>query len=74
MIPEITLETFCERYSLSVFILQKLDVLKITGPHGLHFVEDDALVEKGNLDIGELADVRDAQERWRLGEVPGGSV
>jgi hypothetical protein len=62
-----TLAVFCNTFDLSDFILQKLDVLKITGPHGLRFVSDRQLSEMGQLDIGELADVRDAQERWAMG-------
>jgi hypothetical protein len=67
-VPKMTLIAFCERFDISDFVLQKLDVLKITGPHGLRFVTDEQLVHAGQLDIGELADVRDAQERWTLGQ------
>lgn len=67
LVPKMTLTDFCETFSLSVFILQKLDVMKITGPHGLRFVSNQQLVEVGGMDIGELADVRDAQERWGYG-------
>jgi hypothetical protein len=61
------LHTFCDHFNLSLAILQKLDVMKITGPHGLRFVSNTDLREIGKLHIGELADVRDAQERWTLG-------
>jgi hypothetical protein len=63
-----SLVDFCEHFSLSVYVLQKLDALQITGPHGLHFVSDQQLVEKAELEIGELADVQDAQEQWMLGQ------
>jgi hypothetical protein len=67
LVPKMNLATFCERFNLSDFILQKLDTMQITGPHGLRFVSNQQLVEAGNMGIGELADVRDAQERWSLG-------
>ncbi|KAG6371132.1 hypothetical protein JVT61DRAFT_9895 [Boletus reticuloceps] len=67
LIPKITLQTFCDRFKLSISILTKLNAMKITGPHCLRFVTDGQLVEKGQLDIGELADVRDAQEHWMQG-------
>jgi len=63
-----TLADFCEKFDLSVFILQKLDVLHVTGPHALRFISNQQLVEVGGMDIGELADVRDAQERWGYGQ------
>jgi len=68
LVPKMKLEDFCDRFDLSVIILQKLDTLKVTGPHALRFVSDAQLVENGGMDIGELADVRDAQERWTLGK------
>ena len=67
-IPKMSLTHFCDHFSLSVYVLWKLDALRITGPHGLHFVSDQQLVEKGELEIGELADVQDAQEWWMLGQ------
>jgi hypothetical protein len=67
LVPKMTLDAFCDRYDLSIFILEKLDVMKVTGPHGLRFISNEQLVEVGKLDIGEVADVRDAHERWMLG-------
>ena len=67
-IPKMSLTHFCDHFGLSVYVLQKLDALRITGPHGLRFVSDQQLVEKGELEIGELADVQDAQEWWMLGQ------
>ncbi|KIJ15614.1 hypothetical protein PAXINDRAFT_114833 [Paxillus involutus ATCC 200175] len=67
LVPKMDLHTFCDHFNLSLAILQKLDVMKITGPHGLRFVSNTDLREIGKLHIGELADVRDAQERWTLG-------
>jgi hypothetical protein len=68
LVPKMTLDAFCEQFDLSIFVLQKLDTLKITGPHGLRFISDRQLIEQGQMEVGELADVRDAQERWTLGQ------
>jgi hypothetical protein len=68
LVLKMRLSNFCDRFDLSIFILEKLDALKVTGPHALRFVSDTQLVEKGGLDIGELVDVRDAQEHWTLGK------
>ena len=66
--PKMSLMHFCDHFSLSVYVLRILDALRITGPHGLRFVSDQQLVEKGELEIEELADVQDAQEWWMLGQ------
>ncbi|KIJ15656.1 hypothetical protein PAXINDRAFT_133790 [Paxillus involutus ATCC 200175] len=68
LVPKMDLYTFCGHFNLSFTILQKLRSMKITGPHGLRFVSNTDLRESGKLDIGELADVRDAEERWSLGQ------
>jgi hypothetical protein len=62
--PKITLEFFCQTYELSEDIQAKLAVLKVMGPHALHLIKDNQLSGEGKLVIGELADVRDAEERW----------
>jgi hypothetical protein len=43
-VPKMTLVAFYNTFSLSDFILQKLDTLKITRPYGLHFVNDHQLL------------------------------
>jgi hypothetical protein len=63
-----TLVDFCEKFNLSIFILQKLNVLHVTGPHALWFITNQQLVEVGGMDIGQLADVCDAQEHWGYGQ------
>jgi hypothetical protein len=68
LVPKMTLVDFCEKFNLSVFILQKLNVLHVTGPHALRFISNQQLVEVGGMDIGQLADVRDAQEHWGYGQ------
>jgi hypothetical protein len=68
LVPKMTLDAFCEQFDFSIFVLQKLNTLKITGPHGLRFISDRQLIEQGQMEVGELADVRDAQEHWTLGQ------
>ncbi|KAF9245425.1 hypothetical protein BU15DRAFT_59018 [Melanogaster broomeanus] len=69
LVPKMTLEAFCDRYDLSIFILQKLDVMKVTGPHGLRFISNEQLFDIGHLNVGEVADMHNAHERWMLGPV-----
>ncbi|KAK7453383.1 hypothetical protein VKT23_011647 [Stygiomarasmius scandens] len=60
-----TLLQWQETYGLDENIIQILQQNRITGPHGLEYVTDEDLKEMG-LVIGEKADVRDAQKRWKL--------
>ena len=64
--PKLSLADFCARFQLSDAIHDKLANIKVTGPHVLRLVNDDALRAEGNLDIGELADLRDVEERWMV--------
>jgi hypothetical protein len=68
LVPKMTLVDFCEKFDLFVFILQKLNVLHVTGPHALWFISNQQLVEVRGMDIGQLVDVRDAQEHWGYGQ------
>jgi hypothetical protein len=63
--PKILLADFCARYDLSPTIEQKLVLIKIAGPHALRYINNTSLREEAGLELGELADVRDAQERWQ---------
>lgn len=38
---------FCEKFDLTIFILQKLNILKVTEPHVLWFILNQQLVEVG---------------------------
>ncbi|KIM74431.1 hypothetical protein PILCRDRAFT_92599 [Piloderma croceum F 1598] len=67
LVPKMTLAAFCDYYELHLIIEGKLNELNITGPHALHFVSNQQLADEVRLSVGELADVRDAQERWLLG-------
>jgi hypothetical protein len=62
--PKMTLEDFCHSYQLSVGIQIKLDKLGITGPHALRFLSKDDLRHEGELRVGEIAEIRDAEARW----------
>lgn len=62
--PPMTLEDFCCLYKLASDLKSKLDAIHIAGPHVLRLVSDTDLRGSGGLDVGELASVRDAQQRW----------
>ena len=72
LVPKMTLATFCDCYELHLIIEGKLNELNITGPHALRFVSNQQLADEVGLSVGELADVRDVQERWLLGGWQGG--
>jgi hypothetical protein len=59
-----TLNAFCVHSDLSDAIKVKLTSINVTGPHVLHLIDDAALWKEAGLDIGELATLRDAEERW----------
>lgn len=58
------LDDFCSLYKLAGDIKAKLDMIHIAGPHVLHLVSDSDLRNSGGLDVGEVATVRNAQQRW----------
>ena len=58
-----TLDNFCERFEICINILQKLDIMNITGPHALRYITKQDFLD-GGLNLGEIADVRDAYEWW----------
>ncbi len=58
------LKDFCGLYKLSGDLKSKLDAIHIVGPHVLRLVSDSDLRESGKLDVGEVASLRDAQQRW----------
>ncbi|KAI3602366.1 hypothetical protein WG66_011261 [Moniliophthora roreri] len=61
--PKVPLSEFCKKYELSDALQEKLKGLNIDGPHVLRLIKDEALEKKG-LSIGEVAGLRDAEERW----------
>lgn len=62
--PPMSLVDFCQRYDLADSIKSKLDIIHIAGPHVLRLVTDSDLRVSGGLDVGEVASLRDAQQRW----------
>ncbi|KAJ2936905.1 hypothetical protein H1R20_g190, partial [Candolleomyces eurysporus] len=62
--PRMKLDDFCRLYGLDDGLKHKLGAIDITGPHVLRLVTDDDLRKSGTLTIGELATLRDAEERW----------
>lgn len=62
--PRLSLADFCANFMLSDEIKEKLAAKKITGPHSLRFISDNDFIEKIGLEIGELGDVRDAEQQW----------
>ncbi|KAG1846151.1 hypothetical protein C8R48DRAFT_677938 [Suillus tomentosus] len=63
--PKLSLLDFCNRFKLSRWLCEKLDNIDVTGPHCLRFLQNADLLGAG-LSLGELADIRDAEERWML--------
>ncbi|THU93999.1 hypothetical protein K435DRAFT_860991 [Dendrothele bispora CBS 962.96] len=64
--PKQTLSQWKEAHGLDQAIITILESAKITGPHALEYVTDQELKDLG-LVIGQRADVRDAEKRWKLG-------
>ena len=62
--PKMSIATFCLQFDLSPEIQAKLLGIAIAGPHLLHLVDDCALRGEAGLSLGELAGIRDAEERW----------
>jgi hypothetical protein len=59
-----SISNFCCKFELSADVKEKLSGINITGPHLLRLIDDAALRTEARLDLGELAGVRDAEERW----------
>lgn len=65
--PQMSLRLFCTRYNLPARIYDKLVAYDVTGPHTLRHLKN-AHLEGAGLNPAEVADVRDAQDRWIVGE------
>lgn len=63
--PEMTLTDFARVYHLSYSIESKLEDLKVSGPHALLFITKDQLLHEGKLELGEVADVIRAKNKWQ---------
>lgn len=58
------LENFCVQYMLSDNIKAKLESIHVAGPHVLSLISNADFRGEGQLSIGELASLRDAEMRW----------
>ncbi|KAJ7146671.1 hypothetical protein C8R44DRAFT_724417 [Mycena epipterygia] len=65
--PQMSLALFCARFNLTDSIHTKLRDFSVTGPHTLRHLKNEHLLEAG-LNHAEVANVRDAQDRWVAGE------
>jgi len=63
--PKMDLRTFCEQFDIPEILEAKLQRLAIQGPHVLSWIKDDDLRGEGQLLLGELGTLRDAEQRWR---------
>ncbi|KAF8835409.1 hypothetical protein BDN67DRAFT_913095, partial [Paxillus ammoniavirescens] len=60
--PKLDVDSFAHQYDLSWALCDKLETIHLSGPHFLRFITDELQTE-GNLSLGELAALRDAEER-----------
>jgi len=63
--PKLELVEFCEYYGISAALKLKLEAICVDGPHALCWISNEALRTEGKLAIGELATLRDAEQRWK---------
>jgi hypothetical protein len=61
------LETYRDRFNLAHSIYLKLADYSVTGPQTLRHLKNEHLQEAG-LNPADIADVRDAQDRWMAGK------
>ncbi|KAJ6478413.1 hypothetical protein C8R45DRAFT_1101820 [Mycena sanguinolenta] len=65
--PQMSLELFCLRFSLTADIHDKLAAYSVTSPQILRYLKNSHL-EEAFRNPAQVADIRDAQDRWILGE------
>ena len=63
--PKMDLQTFCQQFEIPEILETKLLMLAIQGPHVLSWIKDEELRGEGQLALGELGTLRDAEQRWR---------
>ena len=63
--PKMDLQTFCQQFEIPEILETKLQMLAIQGPHVLSWIKDEELRGEGQLALGELGTLRDAEQRWR---------
>lgn len=62
--PGMILPLFCTQYHLAASTVEKLQGMELAGPHILRLLKDEHLVSDGHLTRAQVAEVRDAEERW----------
>ncbi|KAI0039326.1 hypothetical protein FA95DRAFT_1612650 [Auriscalpium vulgare] len=62
--PRLPLATFCAVYELSAGTASKLQAMDLVGPHVLCKLTNQDLQDDGMLSKAQVAEVRDAEERW----------
>lgn len=67
---QISLRLFCTRFNLTDDIYNKLNNYSVTGPQTLRHLKNAHLMQ-ALLNPAQVADVRDAQDRWTAGEGEG---
>ncbi|KAG2113831.1 uncharacterized protein F5147DRAFT_570720 [Suillus discolor] len=65
--PKLDLQSFATWFGLSGQLHDKLKAIHLDGPHLLRLVSNEQLQTEGGLSLGELAVLRDAEERWKEG-------
>ncbi|KAG2111135.1 uncharacterized protein F5147DRAFT_651357 [Suillus discolor] len=65
--PKLDLQSFATWFGLSGQLHDKLKAIHLDGPHLLRLVSNEQLRTEGGLSLGELAVLRDAEERWKEG-------
>ena len=56
---------FCKHFDIPEILETKLQQLAIQGPHVLSWIKDDDLHGEGQLLLGELDTVHNAEQQWR---------
>ncbi|RXW18854.1 hypothetical protein EST38_g7000 [Candolleomyces aberdarensis] len=66
LLEPMDLDDFCMLFGISYGLKLKLEDADITGPHVLWLVSNTDLRSDAKLSIGELATLRNAEERWKV--------
>jgi len=65
--PKLDLRIFAHQFGIPMDLYDKLEAIHLNGPHLLRLISDEQLRTEGGLSLGELAILRDAEERWKEG-------
>ncbi|EIM83125.1 uncharacterized protein STEHIDRAFT_114137 [Stereum hirsutum FP-91666 SS1] len=62
--PKMVLDEFCTKYELVASTTGKLREMELAGPHILRLLSNQDLIADAKLTNTQVAEVRDAEERW----------